>query len=96
MTDEAQQQPAWRRSFDWRTPAWCRESGGHWESWSLNREACITGLDPPFAAGARLASRLTWLVRSFASHCRRTHDATGEFALTCTGPRMPSPLAVSA
>ena len=96
MTDEGQQQPAWRRSFDWRTPAWCHESGVHWESWSFNGEACITGLDPPFAGGARLASCLTRLVRSFASHCRRTHDAPGALALTCTGPRMPSTLAVSA
>jgi len=35
-------------------PDWCRESGVYWESWSLNGEACITGLDPPFAGGARL------------------------------------------
>ena len=93
MTEEGQQQPAWRRALDWRTPGWCHESGVHWESWSLNGEACITGLDPPFAGGARLASGLTWLVRAFASHCRRTHDATGMFALTCTGRRMPSTLA---
>ncbi|MBI5525184.1 MAG: hypothetical protein HY897_02540 [Deltaproteobacteria bacterium] len=84
-----------RRALDRRTPGWCHESGVHWESWSLNGEACITGLDPPFVGGARLASCLTWLMRSFASHCRRTHDATGAFALTCTGPRMPSTLAVT-
>ena len=95
MTDEGQQEPAWRRALDWRTPDSCRESGVHWESWSLNGEACITGLDPPFAGGARLASCLTWLLRSFASHCRRTHDSTGAFALTCTGPRTPSTLAVT-
>ncbi len=95
MTDEGQQQQAWRRALDWRVPGWCQESGVHWESWSLNGEACITGLDPPFAGGARLASCLTWLVRSFASHCRRTYDATGVLAFTCTGPRMPSTLAVT-
>jgi hypothetical protein len=95
MTEEGQQQPAWRRALDWRTPGWCHESGVHWESWSLNGEACIAGLDPPFAGGARLASCLTWLVRSFASHCRRTHDATGAFALACTGRRMPSTLALT-
>ena len=88
---EGQQQRAWRRALDWRTPGWCHESGGHWESWSLNGEACITELDPPFAGGAKLASCLTWLVRSFASHCRRTHDATGALAFKCTGPRMPAP-----
>lgn len=95
MTDEDQQKQAWRRALDWRMPGWCQKSGVHWESWSLNGEACITGLDPPFAGGARLASCLTWLVRSFASHCRRTYDATGALAFTCTGPRMPSTLAVT-
>ena len=95
MTEEGQQQPAWRRALDGRTPGWCHESGVHWESWSLNGEACIAGLDPPCAGGARLASCLTWLVRSFASHCRRTHDATGAFAVTCTGRRMPSTLALT-
>lgn len=95
MTDESQEQPAWRRAVNWRTPDWCHESGVHWESWSLNGEACITGLDPPFAGGARLASCLTWLMRSFASHCRRTHDATGALAFECTGPRMPSTLAAT-
>src|SRR3972149_10428722 len=73
MTEEGQQQPAWRRALDRRTPGWCHESGVHWESWSLNGEACITGLDPPFTGGARLANCLTWLVRSFARHCRPTH-----------------------
>jgi hypothetical protein len=80
---------------DWQTPAWCREAGAHWENWSLNGEVCLAGLDPPFAGGARLASCLTWLLRAFASQCRRTYDATGVFALTCTGPRMPSTLAVT-
>ncbi len=69
--------------------------GAHWERWSPNGEVCITGLDPPFAGGARLASCLTWLLRSFASHCRLTHDATGALALAYTGPRMPSTLAMS-
>lgn len=69
--------------------------GAHWESWSRNGEVCITGLDPPFAGGARLASCLTWLLRSFASHCRRTHDATKALAFTCTSPSMPSALAMS-
>jgi len=95
MSQEGPQQPARRRTFDWRTPDWCHESGIHWESWSLNGEACIAGLDPPFAGGARLASCLTWLVRSFASHCRRTHDATGALAFECTGPRTPSTLAAT-
>lgn len=95
MTGGGQQQPAWRRGLDCRAPVWCHESGVHWESWSINGEACITGLDPPFVGGARLASCLTWLLRSLASHCRRMHDATGAFALTCTGPRMPSTLAVT-
>lgn len=67
----------------------------HWESWSRNGEVCIAGLDPPFAGGARLASCLTWLSRSFASHCRRMHDSTGAIAFTCTGPRMPGTLALS-
>ena len=69
--------------------------GAHRERWSRNGEVCITGLDPPFAGGARLASCLTWLLRSFASHCRRTHDATGALAFAYTGPRMPSTLAMS-
>lgn len=66
-----------------------------WESWSRNGEVCIAGLDPPFTGGARLASCLTWLLGSFASHCRRTHDGTGALAFTCTGARMPSTLAMS-
>ena len=80
---------------DSRTPTWCREAGIHWENWSHNGEVCLAGLDPPFAGGARLASCLTWLLRAFASQCRRTYTATGAFALTGTGPRMPSTLAVT-
>jgi hypothetical protein len=80
---------------DWQTPAWCREAEVHWENWSLNGEVCLTGLDPPIVGGARLASCLTWLLRSFAGQSRRTYDATGAFALTCTGLRMPSTLAVT-
>jgi len=76
-------------------PGWRLGPDVHWESWSRNGEVRITGLDPPFAGGARLASCLTWLLRSFASHCRRTHDATGALAFTCTGPRTPSTLALS-
>jgi len=95
MTGDGQQKQAWRRALDRRMRGWCQKSGVHWESWSLNGKACITGLDPPFAGGARLASCLTGLVRSFASHCRRTYDATGALAFTCTGPRMPSTLAVT-
>lgn len=65
----------------------------HWESWSLNGEVCITGLDPPFAGGARLGSCLTWLIRSVASRCRSIHNATGEVAFAYTGPGTPSPVA---
>jgi len=92
MTDQGQQQTPWLRALHWRTPDWCHEAGVYWESWSLNGEVCLKGLDPPFAGGARLASCLTWLVRSFASHCRRTYDATGALAFTYTA-RMPSTLA---
>ena len=67
----------------------------HCESWSRNGEVCIAGLDPPFAGGARLASCLTWLLRSFASQCRRTHDATGTLAFTSKSPGLPSTLAMS-
>ncbi len=67
----------------------------YWESWSRNGEVCIAGLDPPFVGGARLANCLTWLLRSFANHCRRTHDATGAFTFASTSPRMLSPLAIS-
>ena len=67
--------------------------GAHWERCSRNGEGCIMGLVPPFPGGARLASCLTWLMRSFASRCRRTHDATGALAFTCTGARAPSTLA---
>jgi hypothetical protein len=70
-------------------------SGVHWQNWARNGEACIAGLDPPFAGGARLASCLTWLLRMFASQCRRTHDATGALACTSTSLRMLSPLAVT-
>jgi hypothetical protein len=78
-----------------REPGWSPGPEVHWESRSRNGEVCITGLDPPFAGGARLASCLTWLLRSFASHCRCTHDATGALAFTCTSARMPSTLALS-
>ena len=80
---------------DLREPGWRPRPEVHWESWSRNGEVCITGVDPPFAGGARLASCLTWLLRSFASRCRLTHDATGALAFTCTGPRTPSTLALS-
>ena len=75
--------------------AWRPRADVHWESWSRNGEVCITGLDPPFAGGVRLASCLMWLLRSFASHCRCTYDATGTLAFACTSPRMPSTLAMS-
>ena len=52
---------------DLRGSEWRAGPGIHWERWSRNGEACITGLDPPFAGGARPASWLTWLMRSFAS-----------------------------
>lgn len=78
-----------------RADGWHPGPDCYWESWSRNGEVCITGLDPPVAGGTRLASCLTWLLRSFASHCRLTHDATGALAFTCTSPRMPSALAVS-
>jgi hypothetical protein len=67
----------------------------HWESWSRNGEVCIVGLAPPFAGGATLASCLTWFLRAFASHCRRTHDATGALAFTYTSERMPSTIEIS-
>ncbi len=54
MNDDSQQHDAWRQALDWRVPSWCQESGVHCESWSINGEACITGLDPPFAGGAEL------------------------------------------
>ncbi len=65
----------------------------HWESWALNGEVCVGGVDPPFAGGARLANGLAVIVRSFASHCRRTHDATGALAFGSTSSQMPSTLA---
>jgi hypothetical protein len=63
----------------------------HWENWTRNGEVCIVGLDPP-SGGVRLASCMTWLLRSFASHCRCIHDATGELVFMCTGAGMPSAL----
>jgi hypothetical protein len=75
--------------------AWRPGPDVHWESWSRNGEVCIAGLDPPFPGGVRLASCLTWLLRSFASDCRRTHDATGALAFTCKSPGIPSTLAAS-
>jgi len=77
------------------TPDRHTQRGAHWESWSLNGEVCITGLFPPFPGGARLANCLTWLLRTFAGRCRRTHDGTGALAFTCTSPRAPSTLAWS-
>ncbi|MDI7267883.1 MAG: hypothetical protein QME96_07805 [Myxococcota bacterium] len=65
------------------------------ESWSRNGEACLTGLNPPFAGGVRLANSLTLLLRTFVSRCRSTHDATGALAFACTGSRPPSTLAWS-
>ena len=76
-----------------RRPAWQPGPGAHWESWSLNGEVVITGLVPPQSGVARLASCLTWLLRTFASRCRRTHDGTGALAFACTGSRGPSTLA---
>ncbi len=72
---------------------WRPGPGAHWESWSLNGEVCITGRVPPLPGGGRLASCLTWLLRTVASRCRRTHDATGALAFTGTGSRAPSTLA---
>ena len=74
-------------------PAWQPGPGAHWESWSLNGEVVITGLVPPRSGVARLASCLTWLLRTFASRCRRTHDGTGALAFACTGSHGPSTLA---
>ena len=55
---------------DVRPAGWHSGPDCHWESWSRNGEVCIVGLDPPFTGGARLASCLTWLLRSFARHSR--------------------------
>jgi hypothetical protein len=93
LSDHGAQQAPWGRASDWRTPEWCRAAGIHWESWSINGEVCIKGLDPPFPGGARFASCLTWLMRSFASRCRSVHDATGALAFTYASPRLPSTLA---
>ncbi|MBI5544613.1 MAG: hypothetical protein HY901_12035 [Deltaproteobacteria bacterium] len=92
MTQEVSQQAAVARESDWRTPEWCLAAGVYWESWSLNGDACIKVLDQPFAGVPALTSRLTWLVRSFASRCRGIHDATGALAFAYTSPRMPSTL----
>lgn len=72
-------------------PPW--PPGIHRERWSINGEVCITGLDPPFDGGAGLAHALTWLLREYASRCRRTYRGTGVLAFTCTGPRTPTQLA---
>ncbi len=76
-----------------RTADWRPRAGAHWERWSLNGEVIITGLVPALPGGARLAHCLTWVLREFASHCRRTYDGTGVLAFTCVGPRTPSTLA---
>ena len=76
-----------------RTPDWQPRAGAHWERWSLNGDVIITGLVPPLPGGARLAHCLTWVLREFASRCRRTYDGTGVLAFTCAGPRTPSTLA---
>jgi hypothetical protein len=55
MTDQGQHQTPWRRELHWRTPDWCHETGVYWESWSLNGEVCLKGLDPPFAGRVRRA-----------------------------------------
>ena len=81
-----------RRTPNKRTPEWCLESDIYWESWSLNGEVCIKGLNPPFKDCKRLAHTLIWLVRSFVSRCRRVHDVTGAFDPLFTSPRMPSTL----
>ena len=65
---------------DWRSPHWCRERGILWENWSINGEVCIKGIVPPFSSGPMLAHCLTWLVREFASSCRRTFNGTGALA----------------
>lgn len=92
MNGRDQQHGVHCRASDWRTPEWCREAGVHWESWSLNGEVCVVGLDPPIVGGARLASCLTWLMRSFASRCRSTYDATGALAFMYSSPQMPNTL----
>jgi len=69
------------------------ETGAHRENWSLNGEVVITGLVPPCPGDATLAHCLTWVLREFASCCRRTYDRTGVLAFTCAGPRTPTTLA---
>jgi hypothetical protein len=71
----------------WRTPEWCRDAGILWESWAANGEVCITGLTPPAPGLARLAHRLTWTLRLFASRCRRTFDGTGALEFIYHGRR---------
>lgn len=78
---------------DWRRSDWHPGSDVHWESWSINGEVCIAGLVPPFAGCARLACCLVWLLRSFASSCRRTYDSTGALVFTYCGARTPTTLA---
>jgi hypothetical protein len=77
MSHPADPGETWRVPPSWRTPEWCRDAGILWESWAANGEVCITGLTPPAPGLARLAHRLTWTLRSFASRCRRTFDGTG-------------------
>ncbi len=79
--------------FDVRRPDWLLESDVHWESWTINGEVCVVGLVPPFAGGARLAYCLVWLLRSFASRCRRTYDGTGALVFGYCGARTLTTLA---
>lgn len=85
----------WRLPPSWRTPEWCRDAGILWESWAANGEVCVTGLTPPAPGLARLAHRLTWTLRSFASRCRRTYDGTGALEFVYHGRRDLSTLARS-
>lgn len=55
------QQASWRT--DWRTPDWFREAGLYGESWSLNDEVCVLGLDPLFAR-SQSRNRLSSFLRS--------------------------------
>lgn len=72
---------------------WRPERGVLREYWSINGEVCIKGLFPPFAGGSRLAHCLTWLLRSFASRCRKVRKGTGELGFTYTGARTSTTLA---
>jgi hypothetical protein len=65
-----------------------------WESWSLNGEACVEGLLQPRLGYDRLAHCLMWLVRDYASRCRRTFDGTGALVFLYNGPRTPTTLAL--